>query len=137
MTPTLALPLALTLAPTLTLTLTLTLALTLTLTLTRTLDEGDGRKLVCISMEKRLPDTPYSESLRAPADTAPLFESLRIGGREVGAPGLVKGRYVTLPSAPPKPASTEGSYGGFDGTCADMRGDTPPGLDPDKLPGTP
>ena len=25
----------------------------------------------------------------------------------------------------------------LDGTCADMRGDTPPGLDPDKLPGTP
>ena len=56
---------------------------------------------------------------------------------QVGAPGLVKGRYITLPSAPPKPASKEGSYGGFDGTCADMRGDTPPGLDPDKLPGTP
>ena len=103
-----------------------------------TLDEGDGRKLVCINLEKRQPgDTPYSESLRAPADTAPLFASLRIGGREVGAPGLVKGRYVTLPAAPPKPASKEGSYGGFDGTCADMRGDTPPGLDPDKLPGMP
>ena len=28
-------------------------------------------------------DTPYSESLRAAADTAPLFDSLRIGGREV------------------------------------------------------
>merc|ERR1719483_1132298 len=75
-----------------------------------TLDQGDGRKLVYINLEKRLPDTPYSESLRASADTAPLFDSLRIGGREVGAPGLVKGRYVTLPPAP-KPESNEGSYG--------------------------
>ena len=52
-----------------------------------TLDQGDGRKLVCINLEKRLPDTPYSESLRASADTAPLFDSLRIGGREVGTLG--------------------------------------------------
>lgn len=102
-----------------------------------TLDEGDGRKLVCINLEKRLPDTPYSESLRAAADMAPLFDSLRIGGREVGAPGLVKGRYVTLPTAPPKSESDEGSYGGFDGTAADMRGDTPAGFDPDAGPDAP
>ena len=41
-------------------------------------------------------DTPYSESLRAAADTAPLFDSLRIGGREVGAPGLTLTLTLTL-----------------------------------------
>jgi len=46
-------------------------------------------------------DTPYSESLRAAADMAPLFDSLRIGGREVGAPG----RTLT-PTLTPTPTVT-------------------------------
>ena len=87
-----------------------------------TLDEGDGRKTVCIGLEKRQSSTPYSESLRAAADTAPLFDSLRIGAREVGAPGLVKGRYVSTAPVAPSSESEEGSYGGFDGTAPDMRG---------------
>ena len=36
----------------------------------------------------------------------------------------------TLPAAP-KSESDEGSYGGFDGTAPDMRGDTAKPLDPD------
>ena len=37
---------------------------------------------------------------------------------------------MTLPAAP-KSESDEGSYGGFDGTAPDMRGDTAKPLDPD------
>ena len=55
---------------------------------------------------------------------------MTLAPNQVGAPGLVKGRYVTLPAAP-KSESDEGSYGGFDGTAPDMRGDTAKPLDPD------
>ena len=90
-------------------------------------------QLVCISLE-----AAAGRPLRASCARGhrPLFESLRIGGREVGAPGPVKGRYITLPAAPPSPRPRRGRMAASTAparTC----GDTPLGLDPDKLPGMP
>ena len=48
--------------------------------------------------------------------------NLALTPNQVGAPGLVKGRYLSTAPAAPKSESDEGSYGGFDGTAPDMRG---------------
>jgi hypothetical protein len=76
---------------------------------------SDGRRVVCINLQKREPSSPD-------ADMEPLFASLRVDGREVGAPGLVPGRYVPPPPRVVSSEAQEGSYGGFDGTAPDMRG---------------
>ena len=86
---------------------------------------ADGRRLVCLNLQKREPSSAV--------DMEPLFASLRVGGREIGAPGLVQGRYMApAPRVPPAEAE-EGSYGGFDGTAPDMRGDAEPTFDPGPL----
>lgn len=78
---------------------------------------SDGQRILCIDLKKRKPD-----AVDALAGEA-LFTSLRVGGSEVGAPGLVSGVYVEEKriTAPSREAE-DLQYGTYDGSVPDQRG---------------
>ena len=81
-----------------------------------TLDErADGQRVLCIDLQKR---TASPDALSAEA----LFASLRVQGREVGAPGLVSGVYMANVPQPESREYLESQYGSFDGSVPDQRG---------------
>ena len=88
----------------------------------------DGQRVLCIDLEKK--QRQAVDALAAEA----LFTSLRINGREVGAPGLVSGVYLESrhldSSASAARESKEAQYGSFDGSVPDQRGGVDGGILP-------
>ena len=85
-----------------------------------TLDtRADGQRILCIELQKRKAtiDMLYAEA---------LFTSLRVGGYETGAPGLVSGVYIEAKSPGPSIEQYDGQYGSYDGTVPDQRGKAKP-----------
>ena len=91
-------------------------------------DRQDGQRVLCIDLEKK--HRPAADSLAAQA----LFTSLRVNGREVGAPGLVSGVYLESrhldASASAARESADAPYGSFDGSVPDQRGGVEGGILP-------